>query len=46
MKYFKVSMNTFTVEAKDRDHAVDIVGEMIMPSPCGLFEFEEVEKEE
>ena len=46
MKYFKVSMKSFVVKAKDRDNAIDQVGEMIMPDPCGLFEFEETKEKD
>lgn len=41
---FKVTMASFVIEARNRDDAIEQVGEMIMPDPCGLFEFEEVSK--
>lgn len=43
LKKFRVYMDELIIEAKDRDDAVDQVGEMIMPSPCGLFNFEEID---
>jgi len=37
-------MHPIEIEAKDRDDAIDQLGEMVMPDPCGLFEVEEVKK--
>ena len=44
LKIFKVYMNPIEIEAKDRDDAIDQLGEMVMPDPCGLFEVEEIKK--